>query len=478
MAIIKKKISNNTQSNPTQVADSDSISTELHKELSQISPISSQDCDEFKTVFLSSNKNSLASHALIRDSYSAVLENRDVRLSLPAVFNNTLKLEGKITNQKSSGRCWIFAGLNVLRLKVMQKYNLDNFELSQTYLFFYDKIERANYFLQNIISTINLDLDSREVQHLLTSPVEDGGQWDMFVNLVNKYGVVPISVYPDSFHSTSSGQMNALLTTKLRTFARDIRKSYENDANVSKLHDIRKSALTEIYRILAISLGIPPSSFDWKFYDKDKKYLEFKDLTPKSFFNTHVDTPILQTTSLINDPRNPYYMLYTVKHLGNVIGGKPIRYINVPAQKLKDLASSTISSKSKPVWFGCHVSKHINKSATILDLDIIDYKSGFDISFGLNKAERLEYGDSLMTHAMVFTGVQIDNNKTSSWRVENSWGEDSGTKGFITMSDDWFSEYVYQVVLEHSDIPQEILDVLNNDPIELPPWDPMGALAK
>ncbi|OLY82043.1 Bleomycin hydrolase [Smittium mucronatum] len=475
MVVIRKKINPSYESEISSSGNNTvpPISRDMKK-----FPISDQDLHSFKDEFDGDSKNQLASRALIRDSYSSVLENRNVALSLPAVFNNTLKLEGKITNQKSSGRCWIFAGLNVLRLKVMEKYNLDTFEISQTYLFFYDKIERSNWFLQNVINTIDSDLESREVQFLLSDPVGDGGQWDMFVSLINKYGVVPISVFPDSFHSTNSRQMNTLITTKLRTFARDIRRSYARYSSIEKVIDIRNSALSEIYRILSISLGEPPKSFDWTFYDKDKKYREYKSLTPIEFFNTHVGVNLSKTVSLINDPRNAYYKLYTVKYLGNVVGGDPIKYINLPSKVLKDLASSAISQKSKPVWFGCHVSKHINKSSTILDLDIIDYKSGLGVQFGLNKAERLEYGDSLMTHAMVFTGVQMENNSTEKWRVENSWGEDSGNKGFITMSDDWFSEYVYQIVLDYSDIPQDILDVLNQDSIVLPPWDPMGALAE
>ncbi|PVU95262.1 hypothetical protein BB561_001909 [Smittium simulii] len=393
------------------------------------SPITFKQLDTLSSEFSSNAKNTLAMRALSRESYAAALENREAM---------------KITNQRSSGRCWLFAGLNVLRVKLMEKYNMENMEFSQTFLFFYDKIEKSNWFLQNIINTLDLDLDGREVQHLLNDPVQDGGQWDMFVSLVQKYGVAPLEAYPDTFHSMNSRQMDELITTKLRTFAKHIRSSFQANSDHSLVEDIRKNALAEIHKILCISLGVPPQGFDWRFYNKDKKYVEFCNLTPTSFYINHVESDTTQTVSLINDPRNEYYRLYTVKYLGNVVGGTPIRYINLPIGELKTLSSQVISDKKKAVWFGCHVGKFVNKGASVLDLEVIDYSSGFDINFDLNKAERLEYGDSMMTHAMVFTGVQIENQLPVRWRVENSWGKDSGSEGYITMSDDWYSEYVYQ----------------------------------
>ncbi|PVU96670.1 hypothetical protein BB559_002290 [Furculomyces boomerangus] len=484
MAVIRVKVDSKPQPDSDPKPESSPTSLSLvasNPALLQAvsgSPVTFDQLAKYKSNFDHDPKNKLARRALMKDSYVSVLENTELVQSTPAVFNNKTKIEGKITNQKSSGRCWIFAGLNVLRLKVMEKHNLETTELSQTYLFFYDKIEKSNWFLENIVNTLDLDLDSREIQHLLTDPIQDGGQWDMFVSLVTKYGVVPIEAFPDSFHSMNSRQMDELITTKLRTFAKDIRNSYSAHSDMNQVHEIRKAALDEVYRILCISLGVPPQTFDWTFYDKDKAFKQVSGITPLEFYQDHVGIDLNKTVSLINDPRNPYYELYTVKHLGNVVGGVPVHYVNLPDEQLKLLASKTISEKKKSVWFGCHVGKFSNRTTSVLDLDVIDYNSGLSISFDLNKAERLQYGESLMTHAMVFTGVQLENDATKRWRVENSWGENSGNKGFITMSDRWFTEFVYQIVLEYEDVPQEILDVMKRDPVVLPPWDPMGALAQ
>ncbi|OMH84821.1 Bleomycin hydrolase [Zancudomyces culisetae] len=449
------------------------------------------DIQEYRDSFSKDPKNLLAMHTLSKQSYVTGLENRDVYLENKPIFNKKISLEGKITNQKSSGRCWLFAGLNVMRLQLMKKYNLENLELSQTYLFFYDKMEKSNWYLNLMEETADDELDGRVVQYLLNSPVQDGGQWDMFVALVENAG------------------MDSLITTLLHKYGKEIRDAVhikQTPLEKNKVaQEIRSKCLEEIYRILCVSLGTPPQKFDWIVYNKDKECIELNDQTPLDFYKAHFPNGLQQTISLIHDPRNEYFKVYTVKYLGNVVGASTqVRYINVPVEKMKCLAAQAIVLKNKPVWFGCDVGKFRSSTNGVLDINVIDYKSGFGID-GLytkfSKAERLRYGESLMTHAMVLTGLQLESKnkdedktqtgtnanckdddpkkcrKVSRWRVENSWGEDNGNKGYLTMSNDWFNEFVYQIVLDFEDVPKDLLDLLTMEPIVLPPWDPMGALA-
>ncbi|KAF9192692.1 hypothetical protein BGZ51_005081 [Haplosporangium sp. Z 767] len=416
-----------------------------------------------------------AAHAL---DFSTLITNRSVKIADNHVFNTKIPTESSVTNQKSSGRCWIFAALNVFRVEVMKKYNLDDFELSQGYLFFWDKFEKSNWFLECMIDLRDKDVNDRVVQHLLKEPVNDGGQWDMLVNLVERYGVVPKALYPESFSSSSSGKLNALVISKLRDHAVVLRRMAAHGHSVDELRQEKDKCLKEIYNILAITLGEPPKQpFTWSFRNKDKKYHEFKDLTPHSYFKEHVGYPVAETISIINDPRNKPLSLYTVQYLGNISGGRPIRYVNAPIEDLKELAIKKLKSGS-PVWFGADVGKYLHREAGILDPKLFQYDLAFNVSFNMNKAERLIHGESLMTHAMVFTGVHLDeNDRPVRWRVENSWGDVGGDKGYLTMSDAWFSEFVYQVVLEKAIVPQRYLDVLEQEVHVLPAFDPMGALA-
>ncbi|CAG8471672.1 18838_t:CDS:2 [Acaulospora morrowiae] len=432
--------------------------------------------DKFSDKFGADTKNRLAMNAISGADMNKVLLNRKTIINDIHVFSEKLELEGKATNQKSSGRCWIFAATNVLRLIVMKKYRLEEFELSQPFMFFYDKMEKANFFLENMIELVDKDLDSRLIQYLIRDPVTDGGQWDMIVNILEKYGVVPKAVFPESYNSSNSSKLNWLVTTKLREFTYQLRELRADGHDADSLRRIKVNMMEEIYRIMAITLGEPPKKFDWTFRDKDGRYYEYKGLTPKKFYREYINYKATETFSLINDPRNDYLKLYTVEYLGNVQGGLPIRYVNVPIDVMKKLVVQTLSV-GKPVWFGADVGKFSDSELGILDNKIIDYEAGFNIKFHLSKDQRLKYGQSSMTHAMVFTGVHLENNVPVRWRVENSWGENRGEKGYFVMGDDWFSDWVYQIVLEKKDAPKEYVAILNQSPIVLPAWDPMGSLA-
>ena len=431
---------------------------------------------KFNKNFTSFSSNQKTRNALIQNDINKVAINWDNFSKINHIYSNTISKELPVTNQKASGRCWGFAGLNLLRLGIVKKYNLTNFEFSQNYFMFWDKLEKSNYFLESILRTLESESDSRIMMHLLKDPVQDGGQWDMFVNLIEKYGVVPQSVMPETNHSSKSGMMNYLLTHKLREFASILRKS--KNINIKKLRERKESMISEIYSLLCMFLGNPPVIFDWSIKDKDNKFKRFVNINPLTFYKKFTQIELKDKVCLIHAPMTNKKMneLYTVEFLGNVIGGKIIKYANV---EIKELKKATINSlkNDEAVWFGCDVGKMFNRDLGIMDMKLYDYENLFNTSFEMNKSTRLEYGDSMMTHAMLFTGVDIKKNKPQKWRVENSWGNKNGDKGYYLMSDDWFDEYNYEVVVDKKYLTNKILSIFDLKPKKLNPWDPMGALA-
>ena len=395
-------------------------------------------------------------------------------------FSHVVTGEMPTTNQKSSGRCWGFAGLNLFRIYLGRKYNLRDFQFSQSYFMFWDKLEKSNYFLESIIKTTDEDWNSRLIMHLLSNPIQDGGQWDMWVNLVEKYGVVPQSEMPESYSSSKSMRMNRMITRKLRENAIQLRNMKHKDASNNDILSKKKQMLQQIYKMLTIHLGNPPNTFDWQTRDKKKNFIKIENLNPKSFYNDHIGLKLDEYVCLIHCPMSnkEYNKVYSVNFLGNVVEGNPIKYLNVEIDYMKKATISSLKN-DEPVWFGCDVSKHFHRDLGVMDIDLFNYDLFYDLKFGMDKASRLEYGDSQMTHAMLFTGVDIDSkNKPKKWRVENSWGNKGGDKGYHIMTDKWFDEYNYEVVVHKNHIPQKFLDLLNNEkPIQLDPWDPMGALA-
>ena len=346
---------------------------------------------------------------------------------------------------------------------------------------FWDKLEKANYFLESILSTAEENFDSRIVMHLLQTPTEDGGQWDMWANLIKKYGVIPQAEMSESFSSSQSAEMNKMISRKLRENAHDLRKEHSKGASSEDLDKLKHNMIEEIFRMLSMHLGTPPKSFNWQVRDKDKKFRRYENLTPQSFYNDHVGLNLDDYVCLINCPMNnkEYKKVYTVEHLGNVVEGNPIKYLNVESDIMKEASIQSIKDDN-PVWFGCDVGKHFHRNLGVMDTELFDYEMFYGTNFKMNKAERLEYGQSQMTHAMLFTGVDLDENgKSVKWRVENSWGDKGGNKGYHIMSDDWFDEYNYEVVVHKDYLTDELNDIFKNaEPIPLKPWDPMGALAK
>ena len=432
--------------------------------------------NKFNKQFNSSSSNIKSRNALIHNDVNKIAINWDNFSKINHVFSSTISTQLPVTNQKASGRCWGFAGLNLLRLEIVKKYNLSNFEFSQNYFMFWDKLEKSNYFLENILKTLGHVSDSRLIMHLLQAPVQDGGQWDMFVNLTEKYGLVPQSVMPETNHSSKSGMMNYLLTHKLREFASILRRFKR--LNIKKLREKKQEMISEIYSLLCMFLGNPPQTFDWSIKDKNNKFKRFVNIDPLTFYKKFTKIKLKNKLCLINAPMYNKKMneLYTVEYLGNVIDGDIIKYANVEIKELKKAAINSLKN-DEAVWFGCDVGKMFNRDFGIMDMKLYDYEKLFNTSFKMNKSTRLEYGDSLMTHAMLFTGVDIKRNKPQKWRVENSWGNKNGDKGYYLMSDDWFDEYNYEVVVDRKYLSNKILSIFDLEPKKLNPWDPMGALA-
>jgi len=486
--------------------------------------LTSEVLDEFRSTFDASPKNQLCQNVVTKQDPLEACLRRKVLETTNHVYTHKTEEVKPVTNQKSSGRCWIFACLNAMRIPFIKAKNLDDFEFSQNYLFFWDKIERSNYFLNTIADSYRRspkeDVGGRLVDFLLFSsdqPISDGGQWDMVVNLVEKHGLMPKKCFPEAYSCESSGRMNAILRSKLREFARDIHLHIDSvgpddDASVKALI---KEQMKTIFRIVSICLGIPPKSFTWEYTDKSKKYQKVSNVTPQEFYNEHVK-PVFDAAEkvcLVTDPRpsNPTGKPYTVDCLGNVVDGRPTVYNNQPVETLVEIAAKSIKA-GEPVWFGCQVGKHMASKQGILDLEAHDYQLVFDTQVNLNmtKAQRLIYGLSCMNHAMVLTGVSIvdekgeavtngesaggDNScgeesaagevvppiggKVTKWRIENSWGEERNEKGYLTMTNDWFHEFVFEIVVDKKFCSQEVLDVFKQEPVVLPAWDPMGALAK
>ncbi len=403
------------------------------------------------------------------------LDREIVTTTTPTVSN--LLDRWKVTNQKKSGRCWMFAGLNLLRPGAMDRLGLTEFEFSQNFPMFYDKLERANYFCEAMIELADREADDRTVAYLLDSVLGDGGQWNMFAALVAKHGLVPKQAMPETQSSSSTAQMNAALRTVLRTATPRLR-SFGSDLAAAR--EAKRDVLSAVHRILSIHLGTPPQSFEWQWTDDDKQFHRAGSLTPQEFAREYVTLPMDEYVCLVDDPRpsSPRGRTFTVDYLGNVVGAPPVIYLNVEPALLRDLARDAIVG-GEPVWFGCDVGKQLDRERGLWDARLYDYESVYDTAFDLDKAGRLTYHETEMTHAMLFTGVDVDDaGQARKWRVENSWGDEHGEKGFYTMNDSWFHEYVFEIAARRDRLPQHLQAALDEEPIVLPAWDPMGALAR
>ena len=441
--------------------------------------------DRFRQDFAANPHHRLMQNAVTKVPLDDVALDRSVVTAMDHTFSHVLD-QWEVTAQMKSGRCWMFAGLNLLRVGAMKKMNLDKFEFSQNYPFFWDKLERANYFYEQVILTADRPLDDRVVAYLLDHPLDDGGQWNMFVNLVHKYGLVPKAAMPETESSSNTPRMNANLKAILREGASELRDHASGGATREKLESKKRALLAIVYRVLAIHLGTPPTEFDWRWNDKDRKFHRDGTLTPREFAEKYVTIDLDAYVCLVNDPRegSPTGRCFTVAHLGNVVDaadGGGVRYVNVGIDLMKEATMRSIVEHGEPVWMGCDVGKQLDRKQGLWDAKLFDYEGVYDARFFHDKAKRLAYHQTAMTHAMLFTGVDVDHvgerDTPRRWRVENSWGPENGVKGFYSMNDSWFDQYMFEVAVRKDLLPAEVVAAADEDPIVLPPWDPMGSLA-
>lgn len=379
-----------------------------------------------------------------------------------------------ITNQKSSGRCWMFSSLNIFRPMVMKQFNLSEFEFSENYLYFYDLLEKANLFLNNIEASANLPIDNEKVRWYLHSPVDDGGQWINFVNLVKKYGLVPKEVMQETNSSENTATMTRFINTKLREDALEIRDLKNNKAGTKAILDRKMAMLSEIYRMLALNLGEPPTEFQWRYKMKDNKVSDFKAYTPLSFrdeifANINLDDYVM----VMNDPSRPFWKHYEVENYRNTEEGNNWHYVNLPNDVIKQFCIESIKN-NEALYASCDVGKQLRRDVGILDVDNFDYESVYGVKFGMDKAQRIATGESGSSHGMALIAVDLDaNQKPVKWQFENSWGPTAGEKGYLTFTDAWFNEYMFRFVVNKKYLSDKVLEIYKQKAQMLPPWDPM-----
>ncbi len=441
-------------------------------------PLSRDLVDRFSRVTSSSAAVRVARNAVTVSGVDPSALDRDLVVGTPTVVSHRLD-DWAVTAQKKSGRCWLFSSLNLLRSHARKDLGVKDFELSQNYALFWDKLERAHFFLRDMAALAGEDLDSRIVQFLLADVLGDGGQWDMAVSLFQKYGVVPKEAMPETEASSNTRPMNARLQTLLRRSALEIRDLVSSGASPEAVDEAVEQVMGEVWRILVICLGTPPRTVDWEWRDDEGAFHREGVLTPQEFYDRHVGMDLAEYVCLVDDPRAAHAkgQALTVDHLGNVVGGREIRYVNAEMATIKRIAAQTIAG-GEPVWFGADVSHQGDRDHGLLVGDLHDYSGLFGVDLATTKEQRVISGESAMNHAMLFTGVDLDEDgATRRWRVENSWGPEPGDKGFFTMDDHWFEDFVFEVVVRIADLPEALRDAVTAQPLHLPAWDPMGTLA-
>ncbi|ASW11405.1 C1 family peptidase [Lactobacillus delbrueckii subsp. lactis] len=430
-----------------------------------------QELAEFSANFNADPKSQVIARAAARSGVLEASYNERVAGRLTRVFSTELPTDN-VTNQKQSGRCWLFSTLNVLRHDFGAKHKAKNFTLSQSYNFFWDKLERANLFYEKVIETADKPLDDREVRSYFDFAGHDGGQWHMAISLVKKYGVVPSYVMPESFNTSATNGLASALADKERKDALALRRLAQA-GDQEGLEKARKTFLNEIYRMVAIAVGEPPKTFDLEYRDDDKNYHLEKNLTPVSFFNKYFDVDLDDYVVLTNAPDHEYGKLYHLGAEDNVEGGSPILFLNVPMEYLEQAAVAQLKD-GEAVWFGNDVLRQMDRKTGYLDTDLYKLEDLFDVDLSLSKADRLATGAGEVSHAMTLVGVDEDKGDIRQWKVENSWGDKSGEKGFFVMSHNWFKEYVYEVVVHKKYLTKDQQELLYSTPVELAPWDSLA----
>ena len=426
--------------------------------------ISAEMLSEISKGYAGDAKDKAIKNALFSTSIATLSVNSENAAMIDTDFTYRVKTKG-ITDQQSSGRCWLFTGLNVLRAKMIDKYDLPGMEFSQNYLFFYDQLEKANLFLQGVIDTKDLPFEDRKVDWLFTNPLSDGGQFTGVSNLIIKYGLVPADAMPETYQSNNTSNMATLIKLKLREDGLDLRQAASEGASAKKLQQMKVAQLSEIYRMLVLCLGEPVKEFEY----------EGKTYTPKSFYNEFIGEDLENNYVMImNDPCREYGKVYEIDYDRHVYDGHNWLYVNLPVEKIKEMAVASIKDNTA-MYFSCDVNKFLDRKKGVMDIANFDYESLMGVSFGMDKKERVQTHASGSSHAMTLIAVDVceETGDPVKWMVENSWGPASGYKGCLIMTDEWFNEYMFRLVVENKYVPEDVLKMLDQEPELLPAWDPM-----
>ncbi|WP_412989294.1 C1 family peptidase [Pediococcus siamensis] len=426
---------------------------------------------KFRKAFNADNRNVVVQRAATKNGVLKASEDIAAKVRLDRTFSIEIET-GKVSNQLHSGRCWLFSMLNTLRHQVADKYNMKDFELSQAYSYFWDKIERANIFYENILRTADKPTYNREVSFYLAGPGGDGGQWAMAAALIQKYGVVPSSVMPESFNTNDTTGFGESLSRKLRKDAITLRELKNSGATEGQLNAKRDQLLGEVYRMTAIAVGEPPVKFDFEYRDDKKNYQRDADLTPKEFYDKYVAVDLDDYVVLANSPDKPFNKLYSLPAEDNVVGGKKITVLNEEMDVLRQATIAQLKD-GETVWFGNDVLEQMDRKDGLLDSQLYRTDALYDVDLSMSKAERFQYGQANVSHAMTFTGVDVVEGQAKKWKVENSWGEENGDKGYFAMTDDWFEDYVYEVVVHRKYLTEAQLKAADSTPEPVPVWDPL-----
>ena len=411
--------------------------------------------------------------ALAGTSINQLAKNPNNPASSDTYFSHSVPSKG-ITDQQSSGRCWLFTGMNVMRAKMIKKYNLGAFQFSQSYSFFYDQLEKSNLFLQAVIDNAKKPMDDKLVEWLFKNPLSDGGTFCGVQDVMMKYGAVPAEVMPESYNANNTSRMSSIIALKLREYGLALRQGAAQGQKPAVLEKRKVEMLGTIYRILSTCLGEPPTTFKWTMKDANGRPVSTKEYTPKSFYDEYVGEDLKNNyVMLMNDPSRPYHRTYTIDMDRHSYDGAQWTYLNLPIEEIKPLAIASIKD-STMMYFSCDVGKFYDSKTGVLSTENFDYATLFDTDFPMDKADRIRTFASASSHAMTLMAVDLDaEGKPTKWKVENSWGPNSGVAGHLIMTDKWFDEYMFRVVIEKRFVPEKLLKLYNHEPTRLPAWDPL-----
>ena len=450
------------QKKTTQPADNGGISTEMLARMQQ--------------SFGGSPTDRALRNIMVNQSPKKLAMNYENATKFDANFSNRVESRA-VTDQKSSGRCWMFTGMNVLRNQAIRHHHLPaDFQFSQAYLFFYDQLEKSNLFLQAMIDTYRKPIDDQEVQWLFKNPIGDGGQFTGVANLIDKYGLVPSDVMPETYNTNNTDAISSLIALKLREDGLELRDmAAQKGMTPQKLQARKTEMLATVYRMLALTMGVPPSEFTWQQKDASGKVVSTDTYTPKQFYEKFAKTDFSKYYMVMNDPTREYYKVYEIQYDRHVYDGQNWRYLNLPMEDIAPMCIASIKD-STMMYFSCDVGKFLNRDNGLMDMNNYDYESLFSTTFGMDKRQRVATYASGSSHAMTLCAVDLDKDgKPVKWMVENSWGPNYGWQGNLIMTNDWFNEYMFRVVLEEKYIPEGIRAMMDQKPVMLPAWDPMFA---